>query len=326
MVGGVRALRFTHTGSLDNLAMADVATPVQTDAELLIKVGAAAVNPSDAKNVLGRMRETTVPRIPGRDFAGLVQQGPAEWIGQTVFGTGGDLGFGRDGSHAEYLVVPREAVVLVPRSLSPAQAAAIALPYVTAATAIGRAAQLRSGETILVLGTNGAVGSAAARLAHQVGARVIGVVRATKDLLRGEALPVDAWIDLESTELAAGCRALTGGRGAEVVFDTVGGAMFGPCLAALARRGRQIAISSAGVPQVTFSLIDFYHNESQLIGVDSLKVGMAEAAQILRGLVPEFESGRLPPPEVRSLPLERGPEVYRQIDAGLIRGKVVLTP
>jgi NADPH:quinone reductase-like Zn-dependent oxidoreductase len=322
----MRALRFAQTGSLDYLAVADVALPVPAGSELLVKVEAAALNPSDAKNVLGRMHETTLPRTPGRDFAGVVTQGPAEWIGRRVFGSGGDLGFGRDGSHAQFVAVPQEAAVSIPQGLSFAQAAGIGLPYLTASAAIEHGARLLKGETILVLGTNGAVGGAAARLAHRLGARVIGVVRRKEDLSRAGSLPVDAWIDLESTELAAGCRALTSGRGAEVVLDNVGGAMFEACLGALARRGRQIAIASAALPRVTFSLVDFYHNESRLIGVDTLKWGSAEAARVLRGLAPAFENGELPPPEVQVEPLERGPELYRLIDAGKLRGKVVLTP
>jgi NADPH2:quinone reductase len=322
----VRALRFAKTGSLDFLAVVDAPTPVPAASELLIKVEAAAVNPSDAKNVLGRMPETTVPRIPGRDFAGVVAQGPAEWMGRKVFGTGGDLGFARDGSHAEFVSVPQEAAVTMPRGVSFAQAAGIGLPYLTATAAIVRGARLQKGETILVLGTNGSVGSAAARLAHRLGARVIGVVRTKDDIRRAASIPVDDWIDLESTPLAAGCRALTSGRGAEVVFDTVGGPMFEACLASVARRGRQVAIASGGMPRVTFSLVDFYHNESTLIGVDSLKWGFADTAQVLRDLVPVFESDEFPPPVVQALRLENGPDVYRQIDTGKLRGKVVLTP
>jgi NADPH2:quinone reductase len=77
---------------------------------------------------------------------------------------------------------------------------------------------------------------------------------------------------------------------------------------------------------VTFSLVDFYHNESKLIGVDSLKWGFAETAQVLRDLAPAFEKGELPPPEVQAARLEQGPEIYRQIDAGKVHAKVVLTP
>ena len=200
----MRALRFAQTGSLDYLAVAEVPVPVPAGSELLVKVEAAAVNPSDTKNVLGKMHDTTLPRTPGRDFAGVVAQGPAEWMGRKVFGTGGDLGFARDGSHAEFVAVPQEAAVTMPQGLTFVQAAAIGLPYLTASAAIGQGARLQRGETILVLGTNGSVGSAAARLAHRLGARVIGVVRTKADLSRSPALPVDAWIDLESTDLAGG--------------------------------------------------------------------------------------------------------------------------
>ena len=235
-MGRMKALRFERTGSLDNLSLVEAPIPVPTGSDLLIKVDAAALNPSDAKNVLGRMHETSVPRIPGRDFAGIVTLGPTEWMGRAVFGTGGSLGFGRDGSHAEYLVIPREAVVAAPAGATPAQAAAIGLPYITAWTAIARA-NLRSGETILILGTNGSVGAPPPGLptGPEPGSSASSVRE--KDLLRGEALPVEAWINLETTGLADGCRALTAGRGADVVFDTVGGAMFGPSLASLARRG-----------------------------------------------------------------------------------------
>jgi len=322
----MRALRFDRTGSLDYLRLVDVPIPAPLESGLLVKVEAAGVNPSDAKNVLGRMHETTTPRIPGRDFAGTVVQGSEEWIGRKVFGTGGNLGYARDGSHADFVVVPREAVVPMPPTLSFAQAAAVGLPYLTAFAAVIHGARLLAGETILILGTRGAVGSAAARLAHRVNARVIGAVRTTKDLSLESTLPVDSWIDLESTDLATGCRAVTSGKGADVVLNTVGGPMFEPCLAALARRGRQIEISSGGMPRVGFNITDFYHNESRLIGVDSLKWGFAEAAQILRDLAPAFENGDLPLPAVKASPLESGPEVYRQIDAGMIRQKVVLVP
>jgi NADPH:quinone reductase-like Zn-dependent oxidoreductase len=80
------------------------------------------------------------------------------------------------------------------------------------------------------------------------------------------------------------------------------------------------------MPRVNFSLVDFYHNESRLIGLDSLKWGFREAADMLRDLVPAFEHGEFPAPEVLSVPLEKGPDFYRQIDAGKIRGKVVLVP
>jgi NADPH2:quinone reductase len=92
--------------SLENLRVENVPDPVVTAGEARIKILAASVNPSDVKNVQGKMEGTILPRIPGRDFAGIVADGPANFLGTEVWGTGGDVGFTRDGSHAEFIVVP----------------------------------------------------------------------------------------------------------------------------------------------------------------------------------------------------------------------------
>ena len=128
----MRALKFYETGSLDDLRIEEVSLPTPAAGEVLVQVKAAAINPSDIKNVQGKMHETTVPRIPGRDFAGTIVKGPDKLLGQSVFGSGGNLGFGRDGSHAEYLAVPVTAVIPLPRNLSFEQAAGIGVAYMTA--------------------------------------------------------------------------------------------------------------------------------------------------------------------------------------------------
>ena len=321
----MRALRFDKTGSLDALKVSDVLKPTPGPKEVLVEVKAAAINPSDIKSILGGMHETTVPRTPGRDFAGTVVAGPPQLLGQSVFGSGGDLGFRRDGSHAEFVVVPEVAVVVKPGKLNPVQAAAIGLPYITAWAALIEVATLQPNETVLITGTSGAVGSAAVRIAKQRGCRVIGTIRKGSEIARAGILPVDNWIELESTELSKGVRAATEAKGADVVFDTVGGPLFEQCLASLARRGRQVAIASTGEARVSFNLIDFYHNESRLSGLDTLKVSFTEAGKILRQLVPGFESGEFPAPDCQTFPLDRGPEIYRQIQESKLKGKVVLT-
>jgi NADPH:quinone reductase len=293
---------------------------------VLVEVKAAAINPSDVKNVQGKMHETTVPRIPGRDFAGMIVKGPDELLGRSVFGSGGNLGFGRDGSHAEYVAVPVTAVIPLPKNLSFEQAAGIGVAYITAWAALVNAAQIQAGETALILGTTGAVGSAAARIARKLGARVIGTARKASDIPPASVLPVDDWIDLEAVDLATGVRRLTNGRGADIVFDVVGGALFEQCLSALAWRGRQVAISSSPEPRVSFNLVDFYHNESRLLGVDSLKLSFEETAEILRQLTPGIESGTFPPPAVETFRLDEGPRLYRDVAESKIKTKPVLVP
>jgi NADPH:quinone reductase-like Zn-dependent oxidoreductase len=322
----MRALKFYQTGSLDDLHVEEVSVPIPAAGEVLVEVKAAAINPSDVKNVQGKMHETTVPRIPGRDFAGMIVKGPDELLGRSVFGSGGNLGFGRDGSHAQYLTIPITAVLPLPSNLSFEQAAGIGVAYITAWGALVNAAQIQAGETALIIGTTGAVGSAAARIAHKAGARVIGTARKASDIPAANVVPVDDWIDLEAVDLATGARALTNGRGADIVFDVVGGAMFEQCLAALAWRGRQVAISSSPEPRVSFNLVDFYHNESRLLGVDSLKLSFEETAEILCRLTPGIEAGTFPPPAVETFPLEEGLRLYQDIAESRIKTKPILVP
>jgi NADPH:quinone reductase-like Zn-dependent oxidoreductase len=320
------ALRFERTGSLDFLQVRDTPKPAPGPSEVLVQIKAAAVNPSDVKNVLGKMHETTLPRTPGRDFSGIVAEGPPALIGQSVFGSGGDLGFKRDGSHAEFLTVPATAVSPMPRGFSFEQAAAVGVAYLTAWSALVTTAQLQPGETVLILGTTGAVGSAAAAIARRRGARVLGTVRKTSELPAAREMPVDDWINLETTDLPAGVRTATNGKGANVVFDLVGGPMFEKCLSSLAWRGRQIAISSSPEPRVTFNLVDFYHNESRLLGLDSVKITFEQAGQILRDLTPGFESGEFSPPALETFPLAEAPDVYRKLNAGQLKVKAILKP
>jgi NADPH:quinone reductase-like Zn-dependent oxidoreductase len=322
----MNALRFERTGSLDELSIRDIPVPRPAAGDVLIHVKAAAINPSDLKNVLGKMHATTVPRTPGRDFAGIVVEGPKELMGASVFGSGGNLGFGRDGSHAEFLAVPALAVLPLPRNASLEQAAGIGVAYMTAWAALVTTAQIRKGETVLITGTTGNVGRIATRLAHRFGAKVIGTLRSSADLAKVGDLPVETWIDLQITELSEGVKASTAGKGVDVVFDVIGGAMFEKCLQSLAWRGRQVVISSTPDPRVSFNLVDFYHNESRLLGVDSLKLSFEETAEILRSLTPLIESGELPLPKVETYPLAQAPEVYRGIAASTLKGKPVLVP
>ena len=94
----MRAVRFKRFGDPSVLEVAEAPPPAAYEETALVRVIAASINPSDVKNVAGAMKQTTLPRIPGRDYAGVVEAGPAEWIGAEVWGAGGDVGFTRDGT------------------------------------------------------------------------------------------------------------------------------------------------------------------------------------------------------------------------------------
>jgi NADPH:quinone reductase-like Zn-dependent oxidoreductase len=126
----MKALRFAEFGPRSVLRIQEVAIPEPGDGEALIHVKAAAINPSDVGNVGGRFKNTTLPRTPGRDFAGIVVKGKKR-EGEEVWGSCSSLGIIHDGSHAEYVVVPSGTLSIKPKSLNMVEAAAIGVPFIT---------------------------------------------------------------------------------------------------------------------------------------------------------------------------------------------------
>ena len=161
----MRALRFRAFGGFEQLRVEELPEPHPNMGEVVVRVRAASLNPSDAKNVLGRMEGTTLPRTPGRDFAGVVVHGPAELLGQDVWGTGGDVGFTRDGTHADFIVVPADAVRPKPKNLSFEEAATVGVTFVAAWIGLVETAHVQAGEWVLATGAAGSVGSAVTQIA-----------------------------------------------------------------------------------------------------------------------------------------------------------------
>lgn len=315
----MKALRFAEFGPPSVLRIKEVPIPEPGEGEALVHVKAAAINQSDVINVAGHFKGTTLPRTPGRDIAGVVVKGKVREGGE-IWGSSPTLGQVRDGSHAEYVVVPVETLSLKPRSLSMEQAAAIGVPFITAWAALVDAAQIQAGETILIVGAGGAVGQAATQIANWKQVRVIGA-GTTSDPIPGAV----AVINTKSEDLPKRVFELTGGKGADAVFDTVGAAMFEPALRSLAHGGRQVAISGGGSPRVTFNLVDFYHNMSRLIGVDSYGLTPRHVAEIEDALRPGFETGVLTPPRVEVVGFEKAVEAYSRMATRQASMKLVLS-
>jgi NADPH2:quinone reductase len=261
--------------------------------ELLIEVKAAAVNPSDVKAATGLMAYAVFPRTPGRDYAGVVIDGPPGTIGREVFGSSGDLGIRRDGTHATHLAVELEAVVDKPNGISWEEAAGIGVPFVTAMEGFRRAGIPVAGETVLVMGVNGKVGQAAVQIASWHGARVVGVVRKA-EAYEGHANSKVGVIDASSTDVAARVRELTAGHGADIAFNTVGDPYFEAANKSLALRGRQILIAAVD-RIVQFDILAFYRGQHSYVGVDTLALSSIASGAVLRELGPGFASGHLKP-------------------------------
>ncbi|MBR8138153.1 quinone oxidoreductase family protein [Burkholderia cenocepacia] len=325
----MRSIRFdSPAADIESLdaRVRDIAPPVPADGQMLIEVRAAGVNPSDVKAALGRMPHAVWPRTPGRDWAGIVRSGPDNWIGAPVWGSGGDLGVGRDGSHAEWLVLDAAHVRRKPGVLTLDEAAGVGVPFVTAYEGLRRAGMPTADDVVLVLGAHGKVGQAAIQLATARGATVIGVERGP-GAYRGHASGDVPMIDASSRTVAEAVRKLTGGHGADIVYNTVGSPYFEAANASMAIGARQIFISTIE-RSVPFDIFAFYRGQHTFVGIDSLQLGAAAVAQILDTLAPGFGNGTLRPFPIGDdyvYPLERAHDAYRAVLAGA-RERVILKP
>jgi len=275
--------------------------------EVVVRIEAAGVNPSDVKAAIGLMPYAVFPRTPGRDFSGVVVDGPTEWVGKSVFGTSGDLGIRRDGSHASHLVVEAAALVEKPDTISMEEAAGVGVPFVTAIEGFRRSGMPEAGERVLVLGANGKVGQAAVQLATWRGAKVIGVVRKDEPYEGHASAPLEI-INSAATDVAERVRELTDGEGADIVFNTVGDPYFEDARRSLAKAGRQILIAAVQ-NVVEFNIFEFYRGRHTYVGIDTLAFSSTESGEILRSVLPGFAGGWLKP-----YPISHA-SIYRLSDA-----------
>lgn len=318
----MKALQFDRTGDLAALSFTELPAPVPTAGEVLVEVHAAGLNPSDVKNVLGRFPYTTLPRVPGRDFAGTVVKGPAELLGKSVWGTGKGLGFTRDGSHAQLMSLPAGGVALMPERMSFAQAASCGVPYTTAWDALERS-QVGAGTRLLVIGS-GAVGAAAIALAKARGAEVLGAVRRAQSQAELQAQGVQSLLLGSAEALPVQVEEHFPG-GAEVIFDTTG-FWLPAAVSALGTFGR-IAIIAAPVDgHVHLPALALYRRGGSVVGVNSLLYGPEACADMLRTFGQWFDDGTLPlPTDLREVPLSEGVQRYREINEGSSE-KIILVP
>ena len=336
--GPVHALRALRPGSPAELQVQEVELPPLTTGTVLVAVTAAGVNRSDTLACRGVI-PCDFPRTLGRDFAGVVVDGPSELVGTRVWGTGGGgLGLSTDGTHATHVVVPQDGLAEIPHGLTDVDAAASALSYFAAHSALALAMGvdaadstygLDAGDTVIVTGAAGGVGGAAAALAHWRGARVVGVVLDATEVQAVEASPsaphFTTLIASDAEDFTERLRAEVSGVRAAV--DVVGGGMVSAILPTLALRG---GICVLGGPphlaQTSINTIDFYRNALRLVGLHTGLATSGDAALVLSALRGGFESGHLTPSGVSgTYPLADAPQAYVEVEQG-VAGRPVLIP
>jgi NADPH:quinone reductase-like Zn-dependent oxidoreductase len=341
----MRALALGGVGGLDQLAVRDVPEPaLRSAADVLVRVRAAALNHLDLFVARGLPGASQVfPHIVGSDAAGIVEAvGPAVRAvapGDRVMinpgiscGTcqaclEGDeslcrsfqlLGEHLPGTIAEFVVVPEANVVAVPGTMPLERAAAFSLVTLTAWRMLTTRALLRAGETVLIWGIGGGVAQAALQIAKLLGAYAIVTSGTDRKLDAARALGADAELNHARVDIPAQVKRLTGGRGADVVVDSVGERTWAQSLRALRRGGRLVVCGATTGPTVDIDLRRLFWHQWTLMG--STMGSRREYREIVRlaGL------GRLWPVVDRVVPLERAAEAFARLASGEQFGKLVI--
>jgi NADPH:quinone reductase len=321
----VKALVAQELSGPSGLAYTDVDDVVGNDDVVVVDVGAAGVNFPDLLLLRGEYQlRLEPPFVPGMEVAGVVRSAPYE----STFTPGQRVSaFTMMGGYAERVAVTPDSVLSTPDGVDDAQAVALLGNYYTMYFALARRGGLRHGETVLVLGSGGGIGTASVQIAKALGARVIAMVHRPEAMRFVESLGVDVVLPLTDGWLQA-VKDHTGGRGVDLVVDPIGGETFDDAIRALATEGRLLVIGFAagGIPTVKV-------NRLLLRNVSVVGVGYGEfvnrtpGAQSLfgSGVAKLVEAGLRPPPPVR-FPLSKGAEALQSLADGGVLGKVVLEP
>ncbi|WP_194905845.1 quinone oxidoreductase family protein [Catenulispora rubra] len=318
----MEAIVLKAAGSPDQaLVHGDEPIPEPGPGEVLVEVHAAAVNPLDVANAGGWLG-TPLPMIPGVDFAGVVVSG-GDREGQEVWGSGPALGMKRAGTHARFVALPETWLSRKPANLTMAEAAAIGRSHLTAFETVINLMEVKAGETLLITGGSGMVGRAATAIARWRGAEPIIAARHRPD---GVEHFIDTGAADGSVDLAEAVLDLTGGRGADLVLDTVGGPLFEPALRSLGFGGRMVGIFSARDPRISFSPAEIYNRQLRVTGLASVFLDGAHVAGVFDQFRPLFEHGILAAPPVRTWALEQAAEAYQAVMSGSSGIKQVLLP
>lgn len=286
--------------------------PVAGKGECVVKVLYSGVNPSDVAAVLGKFPRAIWPRYTGRDFAGIIVDGPEETIGKEVWGTGGELGIRVNGSHAAYLIIPLQAISEKPVTITMEEAAGIGVPFVTAYEGLKRAGFPKKGQWVLIFGVNGKVGQAATQIASRLGAKVIGVEQGRTEYLGHTNSPVIV-INGSASGVTEAVMEITGDHGADIVYNTVGSPCFEVANHCMAHGGTQLFISDRAQKDVPFNIFYFYRHQHNFAGIDTQELDVVDCSKILDELKSGFLNGSLMPFEVKEehiLPLEQAHDAY----------------
>ncbi|OIP17394.1 MAG: NADPH:quinone oxidoreductase [Comamonadaceae bacterium CG2_30_57_122] len=315
----------TPTG-IDALNWQPLPTPQPQAGEVLIHIRAASLNFPDALIVQNKYQiKPALPFVPGSEYAGTVQAIGAGvthlQLGQAVACLSGTGGF------ATHTIAPADMCMPLPSGFPFEDAAAFIMTYATSHHALVDRGQLKTGETVLVLGAAGGVGTAAIQIAKACGARVIAAASSDDKCALCQRLGADATINYSQTDLRESLKALTEGRGPDVIYDPVGGALAEPAFRSIAWRGRYLVVGFAAGPIPALPLNLPLLKGASIVGVfwgDFAKREPQANAAMMHTLASWYLQGKIKPVIDRILPMAELKTAYALMGSRSVKGKLVL--
>ncbi|MDJ0313778.1 zinc-binding dehydrogenase [Arthrobacter sp. H35-D1] len=327
---------FTSTGGADVIKFGELPLPALLPGTVMVRVAAAAVDHVDTFVRAGTYSTGLVfPQVLGRDVVGTVERvgpgmpdDPAGFrVGDSVWAN--SMGFGgRPGTAAEFTAVPLERLYRLPAGVDAVEAAAVLLSAATAHLALHTHAQLQPGETVFIGGAAGGVGTAALVQAVRAGARSITSSSAA-DVERCLALGASVALDYRSADFPAEMQAaagkVSGGRGVDVHLETSGRHRLGLAVELLAMRGRIIVLSGLAATD-SVPLGRLYTKDGSIRGFAISNATVEDLAAAAGAVNAILQDGSLRALNVTVLPLPEAAEAHAALEAGTVRGKIVLVP
>lgn len=311
---------------IDALTWTELPTPQPGAGEVLLKIHAASLNFPDLLIVQNKYQiKPALPFVPGSEYAGVVEavgQGVSHLkIGQAVACLSGTGGF------ATHTLAPAALCMPLPPGFPLVDAAAFIMIYATSHHALLDRAQLKAGETVLVLGAAGGVGTSAIQIAKACGARVIAAASSADKCALCISIGADASINYSSENLREAVKTLTNGKGPDVIYDPVGGDYTEPAFRSIAWRGRYLVVGFAAGPIPSLPLNLALLKGASIVGVfwgDFAKREARANAAMMGELAQWYGQGKIKPVIDRTLPMAELKAAFAHMGSRGVKGKLVM--
>jgi NADPH:quinone reductase len=311
---------------IDAVTWKELPTPVPAEGQVLINIKAASLNFPDILIVQNKYQhKPALPFVPGSEYAGVIEAvGPGVThlkVGQNVACLSGTGGFGT------HTLAPAAMCMPLPAGFSHVDAAAFIMIYATSYHALVDRAQLKAGETVLILGAAGGVGTSAIQIAKAMGAKVIAAASSDEKCALCKSIGADETINYATENLRERIKALTDGKGPEVIYDPVGGEYTEPAFRSIAWRGRYLVVGFAAgpIPALPFNLMLL--KGASVVGVfwgDFAKKEPKANAAMMAELAAWYAKGTIKPVIDSTMPMAQLKEAYAHMSSRAVKGKLVM--